>query len=735
LIHDGAYLSSCGDEASELEAAAGSSALLSNSTPEAATDEALDAALMLDDCCSGTEPTVYATIALVTAGLSCLCCYVGADKVDDTGDRWALLLMYAPMAVPLLLVNAGFWIGCTATDSSVEGPYSVTMLILGSVQIVWYMFAYIVAYSDGDKGWSVVAGVLGCICVAQVVAAAGMLAGDVPYLSSCDHAAELRETALPASDVSSDAPACELDGSCTFCSGRTHVHSPKESHRAYDHIEHIIEHRAGAACECAAATSICSAHVYAASTDEVCAPVMMCELSGLQAPELQTLLDGAEGGTVCVCEKVYASAIPATPEVDVISVDVISDVCLGSSVPAEEVSTTVDEGFGAGIWVLSLIVLGACSFAAYTKYIQSRTRKRIGGEWEATVEVTRNVLAGAVQQTQAESERAAAAEQQTQAERERAAAAVQQAQAQSERAAAVEHAAQAERERAATVERQLAQLVKGSALWECNVDGNWIAYDDPTTEILEAAFVRRDTDARFKRGGFEYSINTTMMMLEQLNLSTKVTREVRRTRALEAPAVMPVPASWSAQPPGQNCALVTVASHTTEFNAVEGKIKATMPTVQIQKLERIQNVLLWKKYSMRKALMTEVNGKDPNEKSVWHGTRGNDPKVIYEDKQDGFMFQHSQAGMWGRGIYFAENASYSDGYAHNCGGGQKSFMLTKLLSGEETHIPSDGSLKMCPDKPGGGRYDTVTGDTGGSKVYIVYENGRALPEYLVTYKS
>ena len=32
------------------------------------------------------------------------------------------------------------------------------------------------------------------------------------------------------------------------------------------------------------------------------------------------------------------------------------------------------------------------------------------------------------------------------------------------------------------------------------------------------------------------------------------------------------------------------------------------------------------------------------------------------------------------------------------------------------------------------RYDTVTGETGGSKVYVVYENGRAYPEYLVTYK-
>ena len=297
-----------------------------------------------------------------------------------------------------------------------------------------------------------------------------------------------------------------------------------------------------------------------------------------------------------------------------------------------------------------------------------------------------------------------------------------------------EQQAQAERERAAAAERRLAQLANGLVVWEYNnVDGDWVEYSDPTTEILEAAFLRGDTDARFKQFGTEYSINTTTSTLEQLNLSTQVTREVRRTR--EAPVDMPAPASWSAQPPGENCALVTVASHTPEFQSVEGKIKATMPTVRIEKLERIQNVLLWKKYSMRKVLMAEVNGNDPNEKSVWHGTSATDPKLIYEDKQDGFIFQYSSSSnLWGAGAYFAENASYSDGYAYDCGGGQKSFMLTKLLSGEETHImPHDRSLRMCPDKPGGGRYDTVTGHTNGSKVYIVYENGRALPEYLVTY--
>ena len=117
---------------------------------------------------------------------------------------------------------------------------------------------------------------------------------------------------------------------------------------ATDHIEHSIEPRAGAACECTAATTICSTHVYATSTNEYCAPVMMCELSG------GALLDGAEGGTVCACEKVYVSEYnaPTTPEV---VVDVISDVCL-------EVSTPVDEG-GLGAGVTCIAALGQLALA------------------------------------------------------------------------------------------------------------------------------------------------------------------------------------------------------------------------------------------------------------------------------------------------------------------------------------------------------------------------------------
>lgn len=57
--------------------------------------------------------------------------------------------------------------------------------------------------------------------------------------------------------------------------------------------------------------------------------------------------------------------------------------------------------------------------------------------------------------------------------------------------------------------------------------------------------------------------------------------------------------------------------------------------------------------------------------------------------------------------------------------GEKCFMLTKLLVGDAVTLKPDSELRFPPAVPGedGRRYDTVTGTTNGSDVYVVYENG------------
>jgi hypothetical protein len=64
-----------------------------------------------------------------------------------------------------------------------------------------------------------------------------------------------------------------------------------------------------------------------------------------------------------------------------------------------------------------------------------------------------------------------------------------------------------------------------------------------------------------------------------------------------------------------------------------------------------------------------------------------------------------------------------------------------VLVGDAAQLPSDSSLRIPPEKPqtsstlgfANERYDSVTGQTGGSIVYIIYTNGHAYPSYLITY--
>jgi hypothetical protein len=74
---------------------------------------------------------------------------------------------------------------------------------------------------------------------------------------------------------------------------------------------------------------------------------------------------------------------------------------------------------------------------------------------------------------------------------------------------------------------------------------------------------------------------------------------------------------------------------------------------------------------------------------------------------------------------------------------EREMFLTKLLVGKEVLMDRDESpqkaaeckkLFIPPVDPATNlRYNTVTGKTAGSQVWVVYENGRAYPDYLVRY--
>ena len=175
-----------------------------------------------------------------------------------------------------------------------------------------------------------------------------------------------------------------------------------------------------------------------------------------------------------------------------------------------------------------------------------------------------------------------------------------------------------------------------------------------------------------------------------------------------------------------------------EYMFVSSEFESTLPPWQyeIERIERIQNKLLWRRYFDCAKRMFDYNGGVVKEKTLYHGTRSKNPTEIYRGDA-GFDMRFSNHGMWGKGNYFAVNASYSDNYSHPCAGGRRQMLVAKVLTGYEYTCSSDPSLTKPPFREAAGsirrRYDCVSGTTGGSQVYITYENDRAYPAYLITY--
>lgn len=188
--------------------------------------------------------------------------------------------------------------------------------------------------------------------------------------------------------------------------------------------------------------------------------------------------------------------------------------------------------------------------------------------------------------------------------------------------------------------------------------------------------------------------------------------------------------------------LLDPLSEDEEYERVINQFKLTLPDVQVLKIERVQNKILWKRYHNRCQLMRKFNTAYLQDELLFHGTRQNKPEQIYGGGE-GFNMHFSRQGLWGKGNYFAVNSSYSDSFAYRAKSGAKKMFAAWVLTGNSVFLPSNGGLVQPPPMPRPPnqenvvqrRYDSVNGTTGGTRVYITYDNEHAYPAYLITYKE
>ncbi|KAG7260998.1 hypothetical protein CRUP_032032, partial [Coryphaenoides rupestris] len=132
-----------------------------------------------------------------------------------------------------------------------------------------------------------------------------------------------------------------------------------------------------------------------------------------------------------------------------------------------------------------------------------------------------------------------------------------------------------------------------------------------------------------------------------------------------------LPSNWEPIPSGSQCHVVPIQQQTPEYNEVLQLFSSTCNNTVI-KIERIQSASMWKGLQIKKQDMESRNGHQNNEKRLFHGACHTTIKAINE-----YGFNRSYAGKnatyFGKGCYFAANASYSaiDKYSKPDAQGQK----------------------------------------------------------------
>jgi tankyrase len=214
------------------------------------------------------------------------------------------------------------------------------------------------------------------------------------------------------------------------------------------------------------------------------------------------------------------------------------------------------------------------------------------------------------------------------------------------------------------------------------------------------------------------------------------------------------PTSFVGVPAVQGTMLIDLCIDDPEYISVEDQMQSSIrehkdncgglfTRYNIVKIQKIRNKKLLERYQHQRKEVGEENHGQENERLLFHGSL-----FINSIVHKGFDERHAYiGGMFGAGIYFAENSSKSNQYVYGIGGGMgcpvhkdkscyichRQMLLCRVTLGQS--FLQFSAMKMAHAPPG---HHSVIGrpSAGGLTYaeYVVYRGEQAYPEFLITYQ-
>ncbi|KAJ8262660.1 hypothetical protein COCON_G00151170 [Conger conger] len=205
---------------------------------------------------------------------------------------------------------------------------------------------------------------------------------------------------------------------------------------------------------------------------------------------------------------------------------------------------------------------------------------------------------------------------------------------------------------------------------------------------------------------------------------------------------------------GLGTVLIDLAPDDKEFQSVEEEMQGTIREhrdggnaggvfvrYNILKIQKVVNKKLRERYAHRQKEIADENHNHHNERMLFHGS-----PFINAIIHKGFDERHAYiGGMFGAGIYFAENSSKSNQYVYGIGGGtgcpthkdrscyicHRQMLFCRVTLGKS--FLQFSAMKMAHAPPG---HHSVIGrpSVNGLAYADTYRGEQAYPEYLITYQ-
>ncbi|CAL8385522.1 unnamed protein product [Boreogadus saida] len=285
--------------------------------------------------------------------------------------------------------------------------------------------------------------------------------------------------------------------------------------------------------------------------------------------------------------------------------------------------------------------------------------------------------------------------------------------------------------------------------WE-DEHGDWNQYDSPpnSSTELEQKFQNNPQEVvEFTAGSQTYTLSLQDMIQTNKRYGTK--RTVRRRPRFRSSAdvqvirtsngplnVQPFPSHWDkTQVPETGFKKVLLQDSSEEYKEVETLFCQSMTDFDIVEIERIQNKSLWDQFQLQgEQMKTRNGGCSVAEKKLFHSTDSNYTEDICYSNYD-WRICGTDGTAYGKGSYFARDASYS----HKCTGNTlttvHSMFVSRVLVGHHTRGKAD--YVRPPSKDGRDTlfYDSCVDNIHSPSIFVVFDQPQIYPEFLLLYRK